>query len=228
MSDPPGTASRPPVVEIRQFGTVTVGEGAAFDQLRRDFVDGHCVRLPGLLEPFLAEKLLLRLDEAKFIDHTHEGIGRNRELCLRSDAIAAVLQLLMNSAVLFRAVQEITGCGRIGSFVGRVYRMASGQGHHDAWHDDVIDCRLVGLSANLSRQPFQGGTLQIRDRTSRSILCDMANPGFGDALLFRLRADLQHRVTDVEGSTPRTAFAGWFRSPTAVSVWPSGLATVRA
>ena len=36
--------------------------------------------------------------------------------------------------------------------------------------------------------------------------------GNGDAIIFRLASHLQHRNTNVTGSTPKTAFAGWFRS----------------
>jgi hypothetical protein len=40
----------------------------------------------------------------------------------------------------------------------------------------------------------------------------VANTGPGDALLFRIARHLTHRVTPVDGTADKTAFAGWFRS----------------
>jgi hypothetical protein len=36
------------------------------------------------------------------------------------------------------------------------------------------------------------------------------NTGFGDAILFRISKDLEHRVTEVVGEVAKTAYAGWF------------------
>ena len=44
------------------------------------------------------------------------------------------------------------------------------------------------------------------------MLIQVANTGLGDAIIFRLRSDLEHLATDVEGTIEKTAFAGWFRS----------------
>jgi hypothetical protein len=44
------------------------------------------------------------------------------------------------------------------------------------------------------------------------MLAEIANTGWGDAMLFRTSKQLQHRVTDVVGNEPKTAFAGWFKS----------------
>jgi hypothetical protein len=68
------------------------------------------------------------------------------------------------------------------------------------------------LSINLSKEIYSGGILQIREWESQRIIQEAANVGFGDGILFRLADSLEHRVTDVEGRVPKTAFAGWFRS----------------
>ncbi len=71
---------------------------------------------------------------------------------------------------------------------------------------------MVAMSINLSPEPYQGGFLQIRDRTSKKILHEIANVGSGDAVLFRISNLFQHRVRPVKGNVPKTAYAGWFRS----------------
>lgn len=56
--------------------------------------------------------------------------------------------------------------------------------------------------------------LQIAERDSKRILAEVANTGYGDAVIFEISEDLEHRVTEVEPGPDKTAFAGWFvRSP---------------
>jgi hypothetical protein len=70
--------------------------------------------------------------------------------------------------------------------------------------------RRVALSINLSGQPFEGGELLLRDAASEQVLAEIGNRAEGDAVLFRVHEDLEHRVLPVAGEVPRTAFAGWF------------------
>jgi hypothetical protein len=131
--------------------------------------------------------------------------------------------LLLNDPRLFAAVREVTGCDSIGCFEGRVYRMAPGGEHYDSWHNDLAEGRMVAMSVNLSREPYAGGVLQMRRRGPKEVFAEVTNVGAGDAILFRLDSELQHRVTPVQGSTSKTAFAGWFKSsPTFLSVLKSG------
>ena len=97
-------------------------------------------------------------------------------------------------------------------FTGRIYRMNSGGDHYDSWHDDVSGHRLIALSLNLATQAHQGGVLQIRERASKRVLHEVVNTTVNDAIIFKISRELQHRVTTVEGTASRTAFAGWFRS----------------
>lgn len=166
---------------------------------------------------FLDDDLLLAVDEAlarsRFVERVHPGIGDNKELAVENaSTLGGLLHLLTNTDELFDLVEQITECGRIGSFSGRVYRVVPGRGHRDAWHSDVGDHRLVALTINLGRRPYRGGVLQMRNSESRRVLRDIPNPGYGDAVLFRISPTLQHRITEIDGTIPKTAFAGWFKS----------------
>lgn len=44
------------------------------------------------------------------------------------------------------------------------------------------------------------------------ILTELENTGFGDAILFRVDKNLEHRVSELQGSAAKTALAGWFES----------------
>ena len=102
---------------------------------------------------------------------------------------------------MFQMVQQVTGCGPIGCFTGRVYRMLPGPGHYDSWHTDAIEHRIVGMSVNLGRGMYTGGVFQLRELRSQKLLSEVANTGPGDAILFRISPDLAHRVTPV-GAAP--------------------------
>jgi hypothetical protein len=76
----------------------------------------------------------------------------------------------------------------------------------------MIMGRMVAMSLNLGTEPYDGGTLQIRNATTQALLAEVPNAGPGDAVLFRLSHELEHRVTEVRGSVAKTAWAGWFRA----------------
>jgi hypothetical protein len=90
--------------------------------------------------------------------------------------------------------------------------MKADAGHTDKWHDDTIEGRLIAMSLNLSPRGFEGGLFQMREAKSNRMLLEIANTEPGDALLFRLSNNLQHRVTDVQPGEPKTAYAGWFNT----------------
>lgn len=75
-----------------------------------------------------------------------------------------------------------------------------------------MDRRLIGMSINLGSRKYAGGVFQLREHDSKRIIFEIANTGWGDAILFRISSRLDHQVTAVTGNEPRTAFAGWFRS----------------
>ena len=205
-----GEGARALIVQITRSRTAVFDTAARVDAARAEFERHHCLRLPQLLEPGLLQSIQHALDREEFYLRVHEGIGQ--ELCLRSGPTSGLLEFLANDAEFFQAIRRLTGCGPIGCFEGRVYRMAPGAGHYDSWHSDVGQDRLVAMSINLSTDVYSGGLLQIRRTQSSSILCETANVGFGDGIIFRITRELRHLVTAVEGTASKTAYAGWFRS----------------
>jgi hypothetical protein len=107
-------------------------------------------------------------------------------------------------------VETLAGCGRVRSFFGHLYRHVLGAGHFRDWHVDVTGDRLVGMIINLSAAPYDGGRFAIRQIGSERPLASIANDGAGDALLFRLGDTLDCRVTALEKTLTKMAFAGWF------------------
>jgi hypothetical protein len=198
-----------------------LGSADELAELREQFDREHCVRLRGLIQPPLLEQIINRVGEATFEDRRHGEIGS--EECMQSGTTLAMLLLVANDERLFDAIRTITGCGPIGCFDGRVYRLVPGTGHYDSWHSDMADNRMIAMSVNLTPKPYDGGVLQIRERDSEEIVHEEPAPETGDAVIFRLAEELRHRVTTVQGEVPRTAFAGWFKArPTLLSVVRGG------
>lgn len=184
--------------------------GHAFlDAARAHFERHGWVKLRAFFSPALLDLVQGELTDAAFAPKTHGELGR--ELCLGAGPLTARLMHLVNDAKLFGLVDRITDCGSIGCFEGRVYRLVPGTDHHDAWHTDMVMGRLVAMSVNLSRERYEGGELAIRSARTRALVASVPNLGYGDAVLFRLSHDLEHRVSDMRGLSPKTAYAGWFR-----------------
>jgi hypothetical protein len=182
------------------------------DALRDCFAANHWVVLEKLLEPELLEKVQRQIDQASWHCSTFDDFA-GREDTLDAPVTVRLLLFLLNSPGFLSAIRTVTGCAQISDSDGRVYRLAARPQHHLSWHTDTNDpTRRVGFSINLSTDAFHGGTFELRDRWTLAPLARVNNTGFGDALLFRISKDLQHRVTKVVDTVAKTACAGWFHA----------------
>ena len=198
-----------PLIQITKSQTV-FNSNESDGRIKKEFYEKHCVRLPAFLENDLLREIQEQIGAAQFYNRLDKGIAL--ESCMKKNSVFNFLHFLLNDESLFQWIQKITGCGAIGCFGGRLYRMIPGEGYYDSWHDDLDGKRLIGLSINLSTTVYSGGGFQIKDFRNGKTINKIYNTGFGDAFLFRLADYLKHRVSDVEGLVPRVAFAGWFQS----------------
>jgi hypothetical protein len=198
------------VVRLTRSGPTDALSAEDLDRLRARFARQSCIQLPGLLDNWVFEFIQDQIARATFIDRVHKDIGV--ELSVADNPALNLLYFLANDRKVFQLVQRLTGCDRIGAFIGRIYRMVPGSGHYDSWHGDCVAHRMVGMSVNLSPQIYTGGLFQLRERESKTIVTEAPNTGPGDAILFRIATDIEHRVTSVAGTAAKTAFAGWFVS----------------
>lgn len=198
------------MIRVGETTTVRAAGDPEVALLQARFHERHAVKIPGFLEPAFLEKLQSQLRTATFTPKSHEGIGHEL-VCWDSPAADALL-FVLNDPRLFRLVTELTGIGPIGCFIGRIYRMTPTAAHHESWHSDVGDHRLVALSINLAEEPYRGGATILREQGRPETEQFLENTTPGDALLFRIDPALEHNITDVEPGPPKTAWAGWFRS----------------
>ena len=198
------------MIRLTRSGVEFRGSDGELESLRAEFERADLIHLPGFLEPSLLRLVQDRLDASPF-RRIDRSIGT--ELQPTDPTAMFTLGLLLNSARVFDLVRRATGCARIASFTGRIYRRLPGPEYRHEWHDDITGGgRLLALSINLSREAYEGGRLELRDAASRHVLCEAANTGAGDAILFRIDPRLQHRIARVEGESAKTAMAGWFKS----------------
>lgn len=183
-------------------------------RLARDrYQKTHCLKLPDIIDRPLLLRIVELIDDAEVQIDTHGGLALEERFIDSQASIA--INFLLNDYGVFKHIEKLTGCDPIGSFIGRCFRTRPTSGNFDKWHDDMDGSRMVGFSINLTPEKFEGGLLEMRYRDTGEIIfheADRERRDFGDALLFQLKEGLQHRVTCVEGTVPRVAFAGWFRA----------------
>ena len=184
-----------------------VADITGIPRLADEFSARHCVTLRSFIPAPLLTQIHDALDAATFAERAHGAIAT--ELCMSRNTCLGMLHFLVNDPVVFAFVERVTRIRGLRSFAGRVYRRLPAA-HHDSWHADIHPDRALGMSVNLSRERYDGGVFEIRDEDTGVVQGSIANVGFGDAILFHIAEGLEHRVTEVAGTAPKTALAGWF------------------
>jgi len=199
------------MIQMTKQGLAFTGTPADAESLRQCFEREHYVLLKDFLHPDIISLILPFLKSGEYVPAQYKHVGS--ELRMEPNLAFDTLSFLANDSKLFGLVQAITGCGSIGYFQGRVFKLIPDPQHSFDWHDDLREPnRLVAISINLTEGMFRGGVFQIREVDSGKITGEVRNAGLGNAVLFEISKDLQHRVTGIEGDTPRISFSGWFKS----------------
>lgn len=181
------------------------------DALREEFREHKLALLPGFLSGRALASVVQAVDAGTFDERELDTAIKTEQIMRPNDA-SALLLFLLNDPRLFALVEEVTGCAQIGLFSGRTYRMLPDAGHRGEWHDDLVGERRAALSINLSREPFEGGALEIRDSVAGRVLRRVGEPqALGDAVLIGIEPGIEHRVTELRGGAPKTAHVGFFR-----------------
>src|SRR6266852_574100 len=130
------------MIQLRK--SEVVADRKDIERWKEEFEEKHCVLLPKLLEPPLLDFLLERLEHGQWQDRVHEDIGV--EVVLEDAPARGLLHFVANAPAFLKTVQEITGCGPLSQFRGRIYRFIPNSGHYDSWHNDDGNGRLVAMS----------------------------------------------------------------------------------
>lgn len=198
------------------YDGITEPDADQLAELRQKFSERHFVHLRGLIERSFLDQLADRIEQVEFREDLTENIG-----CVERCADPRIdhgMQFMLNQEPILKTVAAIVG-KPVHRWLGNTVRRTPGANHFSNWHNDTTPPveveghrfqRVVPLSLNLTREPFAGGNLCMRTVPDEKEFADIENKGPGDALLFRIGPDLQHRVADVEGTVPRLVHVGWF------------------
>lgn len=209
------------MIAIGRAGVSGSATRTELSRLRDAFGRRHFVRLPALVRPDLLRYVREKLNRTKFQTISNLG-GRDVREVPRDPSAGVCLWMLFNDGRFFDFVRAVTDLDRGLALLGGVYRMRPGPAHRVDWHGDLDgQRRLVAMTVNLSPRPVRGGAFQLRRTASRRLLGEVPYVRAGDALLFRLRADLEHRSTQVEGTSVKTIYACWFIRPRTPSLVPA-------
>lgn len=169
----------------------------------------HAIVCPKALDPLFLAMLLKVSGTAQFAPDPVDRVG-HRELETPNLAGAA-LTLALRQSNLIRWIEETTQCGPLGSMDGRLAQVRPAAGHGLGWHDDLNDPRRrLGITIDLSEQPYEGGLFELRLAKTKEVLLRFRHAAPGTALIFEVSPGLQHRVLPPTSGGPRRVYAGWF------------------
>lgn len=184
------------------------------EQLIKEYEETHCIFLPDFVEKYVLQNMLTKLSKTQFQNKVEkEGDDEfGKVLALSSkDPGVFTFHLLMNDPNLFLLLERITKCNKIGNFMGRIHRSVGDEKHEIDWHGDNSDTRLLAITLNLGTELYSGARFQIRKKGTQTVLREFGQTNAGDAFIFRIRPDLEHRLSPVEDGI-RTVGVGWFRA----------------
>lgn len=178
-----------------------------------EYASTNCVFLPGLLKKHALDNLINKISNIEFETkyETDEKNKFGKVLFVPLNApILFTFQMMFNNKELFALLEKITGCPTIGNFVGRIHRSEEGGEHEIKWHGDNADSRLLAITLNLGTDRYTGAHFQLREVASQKMLREFGQIEAGDAFIFKIDPELQHRLAPLE-TGKRTVGVGWFR-----------------
>jgi hypothetical protein len=198
---------------IRLSQTEVVTTSGAITKLAEEFEATGIATLPGFLAPPILTHLMGWLEKTRFVEK-HEvgpdGVFGTTLFVPETEGSWFLLQFILNRPELFEIARKVAGCPKIANFMGRLHRTGVEANQHIDWHRDAIESRTLGICIHLSSEEYTGGVFQLRDECQR-LRAEAKLRAPGDAFLFRIDREWQHRLTPVE-SGRRTVGVGWFRT----------------
>jgi 2OG-Fe(II) oxygenase superfamily len=183
-------------------------------ELKAEFEATKCIFLPNFVEPKTLQILLSKIEktgfQTKFEGRESEKFGKVFFIPQESPLVFT-FNMLFTAPPLYTFLEKVTGCTPIHNFVGRLHRSEGGEDHFIDWHGDNADNRLLAMTLSLGTDRYKGGFFQMREKDSGKILREFGQIEAGDAFIFKIAPELQHRLTVVSEGR-RTAGVGWFRA----------------
>ena len=182
------------MIEITQGGVIA--SPGSVEALREEFQERGHVVIPGLLPPAVVNPILKLIERTQFLIQREKIIKGATRMAPADDPALVSLHFALNRTDFFATVSAISGIPCRGNFTCRLHRTGSAADEQIDWHDDGGGDRILGLNINLTRTPYSGGILQLRN-PERQITGEIGQLPAGDAVLFRVGHRWDHRLTPV-------------------------------
>lgn len=181
--------------------------------LRQAFMQSHVLVFPNILESRLRQLLDGLSGKASFIAQSVPKLGERRVEAPPA-LIGKALRATLKRPNMLQFLEDITGCGPLADIEGEVAEFSPQPLEELDWHDDRnVPARRLAITINLDDTLYEGGTFEMRTKHSKEPLIRHTHRDIGTALIFRVSAELEHRVHPVTAGGPRRVFAGWFLAP---------------
>lgn len=177
---------------------------------RARFTETPALLFGDVFAPALLERLMARAAAARFVDDDVTRIGI-REVESSPQVVGGSLGILLGRPALYSWLEAATGVGPIRGIAGRlVQTRANGRDGLD-WHDDGDGAnRKLAVVVDLSDAPYEGGLFEMRRTGEAAPFLSHRHDRPGSMMVFAVRSELQHRVTELTSGGPRRVWAGWF------------------
>jgi hypothetical protein len=146
------------------------------------------------------------------VEHEYDDIGH--EILFKNLSLDMKLKIFLSSNEVLNLVSLLTGVSPLKSGLGRFSILKAGTDMQYDWHDDSGQPnREVAIRIELSRNSYNGGEFEFRNKGSESISFAISGLDYGDISIFRVNdAKYEHRVKPVVGNADRVSYIGWFSS----------------
>lgn len=179
---------------------------------RAAFAAQRALVLPGALAPDLLTRLRALSRQSAFVSNPLAGLG-HREI-ERPRLTATAVDLMLTRQILFRWLEQVTGCAPITRAGGDVARTHAAPDDRLDWHDDLnapeSAMRRLAITIALDDLAYSGGLFELRRVGSTAPLLAYKHERAGTAVIFEVSPELEHRVRPLTGGGPRLVYAGWF------------------
>ncbi len=193
--------------------TYLIDDPGHWAHLRQTFTQSHALIFPNILESRLRQLLDGLSSKASFISQPVPKLGERRVEAPPA-LIGKALRAALKRPNMLQFLEDITGCGPLADIEGEVAEFSPQPLEELDWHDDRnVPARRLAITINLDDTLYEGGAFEMRTKRSKEPLIRHVHSDIGTALIFRVSAELEHRVRPVTAGGPRRVFAGWFLAP---------------
>jgi hypothetical protein len=208
-----GVAGAPSVdaVRIGMHDTMIAPGSAA--EAKAAFLRAPAILLHRVVDTDLRRFIIDKCTGDLFAGQTRPRLDGHRWAERQPRPLSRAMIAAIGRSAMLRWIEEVTGCGPLGSVTGQLAETRPGATDFLPWHQDVFDdVRRVAMTVDLSDQPFEGGGFEMRDKQTGELLLRHFYQGDGSALIYAMTDETEHRVLPITAGGPRRVFAGWFRA----------------